>query len=78
MEHIKSLIIKIIIVFSVGMNIALLTSEQNDDKMVLDIAEHSYFVGCCITPGDAENCKKLSKQFRKDFSERTGLEDSTK
>lgn len=66
-------VVIIIIIFSVGINIALLTSEPNNDKMILDIADDSYFVGCMEAINDTPTCHGRSKQYRREFSEHTGL-----
>lgn len=67
--------IVILLIFSGGMNIALLTKGQNTDKVMLDIADHSYFIGCHEASQDAPTCHGKSKLYRKDMKEKVGLKD---
>lgn len=65
----------IISILSIGINIALLTSGPNGDKVILDIADDSYFIGCYEASKDSPACHGKSKLYRKEFREHTGMED---
>ena len=73
MKNLVSLICIIITVFSIGMNIALLTIWPNYDKRLLFIAEKSYFTGCAVQTKDFDKCRMLSKAYREDFRISIGL-----
>lgn len=74
MRNLLKYILIILLIFSGGMNIALLTKEQNTDKVMLDIAENSHFVGCARITAQFDYCRTLSKQYRKDMKDKVGLD----
>jgi len=75
MKKLHKYILGIILLFSIGTNIALLTNQPNTDIVILDIAQNSYFVGCVNISLDFVSCRQMSKQYRKEFRDNTGLED---